>query len=235
VEAIENRVIYGKPAVRILLAGALVYALLYVFRSLALDFFWPATQFIVALISNGPRPNISRNLLSTLPWVLAAGTLGAATAAANVALSKLYFRFKAIESALDKYRSMLWQPLTLAEKIVLSAELAALGQHQVQISTNENPDCIELGNDLKECFEKAGWNVAARPLTGAFGAIGATGLRGIFKGQRIVAASIFSPFRASQSHETQGVELPSSDRLSFDIEVWIIVGPKRLDANTNSN
>ena len=226
VEAVENRVPLGKPGMRLLLSGALIYALFYVFRALTLDLFWPSAQFVVHLGLAFPAvPKV--NLLRVAEGFVVGSLAGTATVLANKALSNMIARIRDLESAVDKYRSLFWQSLSVSERTLLVTRLTELGRHQVQVSANENPDCVELARELQACFKEANWEVLGRPLTGALGTMGATGIT-IYAKDQTLAASLLDilsmPHALTKSRQVEG---PTN---TFDVEVWVIVGPKRLGA-----
>jgi hypothetical protein len=144
-------------------------------------------------------------------------------------------KIKALETAIDNYRSLLWQPLTTAAKTELTDQLALLEKRPVQISANENPDCVELARQFRECFRSAGWNVADKQLTGAWGVIGATGI-GVFAKTTVpdsLREELSKILTAAQQPQplissVHRIEQPAALSLSGDVEVWVIVAPKRL-------
>ncbi len=234
VETIEARVPYGKPAMKLLLAGSLLYGLLWVFRGLALDFFLPAARVGVSVIS-GTRPlRLSQSSILTISAYGFAGVLlGVSIRKVRDWSSKLRGDVKALEVAIEKYRAMFWQPLTDVAKAELIARLVNLEKHSVQISANENPDCVELARDFRECFRLAGWNVSDRQLTGAWGVMGATGI-GLFAKDTVADSlreTLFTILMGTQNlPEFHRIERTSLGTVSIDIEIWVIVGPKKLGA-----
>jgi hypothetical protein len=170
VNTVEARVPGGKPAMKLLLTGGLLYGLLWVFRGLAIDFFLPLARVGISIISGTkPLPLSPSSILTMVVYAVAGAVLAASLWGIRHWSSKIRADVRALEGAIEKYRAMFWQPLTAAEKTELVAKLAKLEKYPVQISSNENPDCVELARDFRDCFRLAGWEVSDRHLTGAWG------------------------------------------------------------------
>jgi hypothetical protein len=233
VEAVETRVPFGRPAMKLVLSIASLYLLLFLTTRLAIDYFWPMARFLITLISDirgNERSGIlvPNQMVSLLAEVLAAATMGAAIAAISWAFSKLFDRIKRMEVAIDKYRSILWQPLGEAEKKALSTTLAALGKHSVQITAHENTDCAELASDIRDCFELAGWSVRKIPLTGTYASVGASGFCQTTKNgadalhrpvQDALLGAVRGPIVGLQGGPPSKPDMP---------DVSIVIGPKRI-------
>jgi hypothetical protein len=178
VEAVEAPVPFGKFGMKVLLSFGVLYFLLVLSRSLALEFFWPLVQFAILNAHNGDGLlRASPRLAATvLPWVLALVVLALATFGIHRVLSKIYFQLKGLEAVIDRYQAIFWKPLGSAEKKSLAEKFRELGRHRVLLTAIETTDCIELARDLRECFEEASWQVANVPLSVGQVGIASSGL-----------------------------------------------------------
>ncbi len=243
VEAVEKRVPFGHLLMRCLLSGAVLYALLLLIHSLWFEFIWPFAKFVTmtgavvaADLRNGnPFRLLMPDWFSGSRIVVAVFISGVLVGVIVQFTRNLATKIKALETAIDNYRALLWQPLATAAKTELIDQLALLEKHPVQISANENPDCVELALQFRDCFRSAGWTVADKQLTGAWGVIGATGI-GVFakttipdslreKLSNVLTAAQQKPLNSSVHHVKQSAT-PLS--VSGDVDVWVIVAPKRL-------
>ncbi len=239
VEAVETRVPFGRFAVRAVLSLATLYALLFLVHSLWSEFIWPIAQFstvmgskvVSSLRSGSPLHLAIPNRFSAQALsVFVAGIIAGALAGFTVQLTRnLTAKIKDLETAVDKYASIFWQPLGPAERKTLTAALTALGPHSVQITAHENTDCVELASDIKGCFEVAGWRVRRVPLTGTWGSIGVSGFS---QHTRSDAEAIHKPVQDALSAAVRGpmIGISGGQPAGEDHvpDVTILVGPKRI-------
>jgi hypothetical protein len=167
VEVIEDRVPLGRPGMRVLLSGVLLYALFYVFRALMMDLFWPITHFVIQTIGElysgrFVLPKFSTATIIGLLFVafgIVATVLGVQRLQAAI-----YSRVRSLEVAIERYQSIFWKPLEFTEKHELIKTLSGLGPHRVLVTAVAATDCIELARDLRDCFEVAHWQVVKYDL-----------------------------------------------------------------------
>jgi hypothetical protein len=138
-----------------------------------------------------------------------------------------------LEKKVARYEERSWEPMSAEAREKLIAALRGFADKQpVQISSNENPDCVELGTELRTCFKDAGWNVRDSPLTGAYGVHGVTGLRFMARHDKHpglaewLSSTILPLLNVKRLRQVAGSDNTIS--LSEDVAVWIVVGPKRL-------
>ena len=132
-----------------------------------------------------------------------------------------------LEKQLAYYEKNFWQLLTDGQKTDLIAQLKTLNKHRVQISANENPDCVGFARELRECFKVAGWEVLDKPLTGQLGVIGVTGFRA-YSGDQKPVQDLFNVFASILTLPKKTYGEMQDLKISDDVDVWLIVGPKRL-------
>jgi hypothetical protein len=140
-------------------------------------------------------------------------------------------RIGRLEARIAKSEAIFWGALTDEDKTKLATALAALGVHSVSISAHENTDCVELARDLKDCFRRAGWQVARIPLTGTWMSIGASGFGFTTKAsqaklQRPLLEALVGVVRGPVS----GIGSPPlpDDQEAKVPDFSILVGPKRI-------
>jgi hypothetical protein len=119
VEAVEKRVPFGYWLMKILLSGAVLYAILLVIRSLWLEFIWPLAKFVtvtgevvLANFRNGNAIHLSMPDWSSsgrsVRFAVALFIFGIFTVSAFQFTRFLAAKIKALETAIDNYRSLLW-------------------------------------------------------------------------------------------------------------------------------
>jgi len=228
VEAVETRVPYGKQGMRIVLSAGLLYTLLALLRNLFVEFLFPIAQSLISVISGArPLPHLfsQANSITILVYSLAGVMLSSLILWFRYLLSKTYAEVKALEKAIENYRSIFWQPMTADEKTTAIAELKALGKHTVIVTAHENTDCVELARDVRECFHAADWDLMDSPLTGTWASAAASGLTAFGKDPALtpkVMRILTTPHHLTGKRTVQG------PRSGFDSDIVIIVGPKRL-------
>jgi hypothetical protein len=228
VEAIEKRVPFGHTATKLVLSLAVIYALFLLLRALALDLFYPLAHVITLLavqIFSSERIAIPR--VNVASGSIAAALFGAAMGWVLHAQEVAYARIKVVEAALENYRGLFWERLPKTVKTELIAQLAALGKHQVLLTTHVNPDCVSLGRELQECFKAAGWDVVDRPLTEAT----TREIRGmaVFSEDTVLTEKVVNALTAPYTaRDARRMEAPAhlQPTQNLGAEVWVIVGPK---------
>jgi hypothetical protein len=228
VETVETRVPFGRPAMRLLLSLMVIYLLFEVSRAIFLECLWPGLKLAVELTSSLRTGHflMPRFSVDVLVGSVLVGTAAASLVyVANRIQRGIYSKIRALELAIDKYQSIFWKPLGPREKAELVAHLAKLGTYSVRVGAHQNTDCIELAHDIKECFEKADWNIVAAPLTRTYDTVGASGF--------MVSSCLSSDIRRELVESLSavvgpvlGVQGDASDRRLGDVSV--IIGPRRL-------
>jgi hypothetical protein len=140
-------------------------------------------------------------------------------------------RIGRLEARIAKSEAIFWGALTDQDKVQLATALAALGVHSVSVTAHENTDCVELARDLKDCFRRAGWEVARIPLTGTWMSAGASGFSFTTKASQgqlqrpllqALVGVVRGPVSGIGSHP-----LPDEDEAKGP-DISILVGPKRI-------
>jgi hypothetical protein len=130
-----------------------------------------------------------------------------------------------LQQKLSRYEAIFWKPPDERQKIALIEELKFVGPRSVSVTSHENTDCAELAYGLKDCFVRAGWNVAVIPLTGTWSAVGASGFVVRFKSDdkafnKLIVDALVTycggPIMGHRSGKEDG------------LDVAILIGPKGL-------
>ncbi len=114
-----------------------------------------------------------------------------------------------------------------AKKMRLASNLAELGQHSVTILSHQNTDCAEMARELKDCFHRAGWDVANVPLTASWADVETSGISVTTKpGEEYLLHPVFDALLAAAGGPIQeNISTPPAHANQSD--VLIIAG--RMD------
>jgi hypothetical protein len=140
-----------------------------------------------------------------------------------------------LEGKLSRIEERSWVPLGSEEKAHLRSRLERHSGHRVQVVAHENPDCVELAHDIKECFRDARWHVRQVPITGSWSASGAHGLQvnGITETEalcREVQDALMDTMRGVTVGKLIDGRPPAPSEPDLP-EVFIVVGTKKVLAD----